>query len=68
MIFSDTLARAVNHAATPTHHRVYMKELKTKKSAGGPRVKEKSDALQYAAKRMLQAGLLEKQIPRQRDT
>ena len=37
-----------------------MKELKTKKSAEGARVKEKSDALPRAAKRMLRAGLIEK--------
>lgn len=34
-----------------------MKELKTKKSAEGARVKEKSDALPRAAKRMLRAGV-----------
>ena len=68
MIFSDTLARAVNHAVIPTHHRVYMKQLKTKKSAEGPRVREKCDALPRAAKRMLRAGLMEKQASRQRDT
>ena len=45
-----------------------MKELKTKKSAGGPRVKEKSDALPRAAKHMLRAGLMERQASRQRDT
>ena len=45
-----------------------MKELKTKKSAEGARVKEKSDALPRAAKRMLRAGLMEKQASRQRDT
>ena len=44
-----------------------MKELKTKKSAGGPRVKKKSDALPRAAKRMLRAELIEKQASRQRD-
>ena len=36
-----------------------MKELKTKKSVGGPRVKKTSDALPHAAKHMLRAGLLE---------
>ena len=45
-----------------------MKELKTKKSAEGARVKEKSDALPRAAKRMLRAELMEKQASRQRDT
>ncbi len=45
-----------------------MKELKTKKSAEGARVKEKSDALPRAAKRMLRAGLMERQASRQRDT
>ena len=45
-----------------------MKELKTKKSAEGARVKEKSDALPRAAKRMLRAGLMEKQTSRQRET
>ena len=45
-----------------------MKELKTKKSAEGPRVKEKSDALPRAAKRMLRTGLIEKQASRQSDT
>lgn len=45
-----------------------MKELKTKKGAGGPRVKKTSDALPRAAKRMLRAGLMEKQASRQRDT
>ena len=45
-----------------------MKELKTKKSAEGARVKEKSDALPRAAKRMLRAGLMEKQASRQRET
>ena len=45
-----------------------MKELKAKKSAGGPRVKKTSDALPHAAKRMLRAGLMEKQASRQRDT
>ena len=44
-----------------------MKELKTKKSAGGPRVKKKSDALPRAAKRMLRVELIEKQASRQRD-
>ena len=44
-----------------------MKELKTKKSAEGARVKEKSDALPRAAKRMLRAELIEKQASRQRD-
>ena len=44
-----------------------MKELKTKKSAEGARVKEKSDALPRAAKRMLRAGLMEKQASRQCD-
>ena len=44
-----------------------MKELKTKKSAGGPRVKKTSDALPRAAKHMLRAGLIEKQASRQRD-
>ena len=43
-----------------------MKELKTKKSAEGARVKEKSDALPRAAKRMLRAELMEKQASRQR--
>ena len=45
-----------------------MKELKTKKGAGGPRVKKTSDALPRAAKRMLRAGLMEKQASRQRET
>ena len=45
-----------------------MKELKTKKSAEGARVKEKSDALPRAAKRMLRTGLMERQASRQRDT
>ncbi len=45
-----------------------MKELKTKKSAEGASVKEKSDALPRAAKRMLRAGLMERQASRQRDT
>ena len=45
-----------------------MKELKTKKSAGGPRVKKTSDALPRTAKHMLRAGLMEKQASRQRDT
>ena len=45
-----------------------MKELKTKKSAEGARVKEKSDALPRAAKRMLRAELIEKRDSRQRDT
>lgn len=45
-----------------------MKELKTKKGAGGPRVKKTSDALPRAAKRMLRAGLMENQASRQRDT
>ena len=45
-----------------------MKELKTKKSAGGPRVKKTSDALPRAAKHMLRAGLMERQASRQRDT
>ena len=45
-----------------------MKELKTKKSAEGARVKEKSDALPRAAKHMLRAGLMERQASRQRDT
>ena len=45
-----------------------MKELKTKKSAEGARVKEKSDALPRAAKRMLRAGLMERQASRQRET
>ena len=45
-----------------------MKELKTKKSAEGARVKEKSDALPRAAKRMLRAGLMEKQASQQRET
>ena len=47
---------------------ILMKELKTKKSAEGARVKEKSDALPRAAKRMLRAGLMERQASRQRDT
>ena len=45
-----------------------MKELKTKKSAGGPRVKENADVLQHAAKHMLRAELIEKRDSRQRDT
>ena len=45
-----------------------MKELKTKKSAGGPRVKKTSDALPRAAKHMLRAGLMERQASRQRET
>lgn len=45
-----------------------MKELKTKKSAEGPRVKKKSDTLPRAAKRMLRAGLMEKQASQQRET
>ena len=45
-----------------------MKELKTKKSAGGPREKKTSDALPHAAKHMLRAGLMERQASRQRDT
>lgn len=47
---------------------ILMKELKTKKSAEGARVKEKSDALPRAAKRMLRAGLMERQASQQRDT
>ena len=43
-----------------------MKELKTKKSAEGASVKEKSDALPRAAKRMLRAGLMERQASRRR--
>ena len=45
-----------------------MKELKTKKSAGGPRVKENADVLLHAAKHMLRAELIEKRDSRQRDT
>lgn len=45
-----------------------MKELKTKKSAGGSRVKENADVLQHAAKHMLRAELIEKRDSRQRDT
>ena len=45
-----------------------MKELKTKKSVGGPRVKKTSDALPHAAKHMLRAGLMERQASRQRET
>lgn len=33
-----------------------MKELKTKKSAEGPRVRENADVLQHAAKHMLPGG------------